>query len=234
MRADPATLERAIGHEFADREIFRRALTHISSAESESAPAHNEQLEFLGDAVLGFLLSEALVQAFPSYREGRLSKLKAHFASATHLAEMARRLDLGAYLELGKGEEVTGGRAKTRLLANGLEAVIAALYLDGGMETARQFVARFVLAGPISHEERSNRKGELQEFTQSRGLPLPHYELVATAGPDHARKFTVEVRLGNGVAARGEGASKKAASQQAAKSMLERLLAPVSGVSGGE
>src|SRR4051812_22168032 len=146
MRAELASLESSLNYRFSDTELLRRSLVHSSLAnESRNGPGtplnDNEQLEFLGDSVLGFLISEALVRRFPEYREGELSRLKAHLVSAAHLHGVARRLDLGSYLELGRSEEMSGGRAKKTLLVDGLEAVIAAMYLDGGLEPVRSFVA---------------------------------------------------------------------------------------------
>src|SRR5580704_17785594 len=152
MPADLDTLETAAGHRFADREILRRALTHSSHVHEQAlsggaaASRDNEQLEFLGDSVLGFLISEYLLQRHPEAAEGRLSKLKAHLVSAAWLHEAAQRLRLGEYLELGRGEEMSGGRAKKTLLVDALEALIAAIYLDGGIPPVRDFVLRFVMA----------------------------------------------------------------------------------------
>jgi ribonuclease III len=224
MRSDPATLETAIGYRFSDRTLFERALTHRSgSHESVNHQSHNEQLEFLGDSVLGFVVSEALVRQFPSHREGALSELKAHLVSSAYLYHAALKLDLGAYLELGKGEEQTGGRAKRRLLVNALEALIAALYLDGGMEPVRAFIERFVVTGKITPPDHLDFKGELQEFVQSRGMAAPRYVTVQVCGPEHAKTFRVEVRVGAEWKARGEGSSKKAASQKAAQALFERI-----------
>src|SRR5690242_1131831 len=156
MRAEPASLETRINYRFSDPEMLLRALTHSSHANEargglSSTRADNEQLEFLGDSILGFLIAEALMARFPEYREGDLSRLKAHLVSAAHLYGVARRLDLGSHLELGRSEEMSGGRAKKTLLVDALEAVIAAMYLDGGMEPVRQFVAAHVLdAAPDS------------------------------------------------------------------------------------
>src|ERR1700683_4731291 len=156
MRADLDALEVAAGHRFADREILRRALTHSSHVHEQAVaggPAtarDNEQLEFLGDSVLGFVSSEDLLQRHPEAAEGRLSKLKAHLVSAAWLLEAAQRLRLGEYLELGRGEKMSGGRAKKTLLVDALEALIAAIYLDGGMQPARQFIQRFVVAPGLS------------------------------------------------------------------------------------
>src|SRR3981081_4173532 len=144
-------LETALGHHFQNRELLVRALTHssrvheIHAAQHPSSDADNEQMEFLGDSVLGFLISESLVQRFPSSPEGRLSKLKAHLVSAAHLYEVAQALELGQYLILGRGEEMSGGRAKRTLLVDCLEALIAAMYLDGGMEVARVLVDRWII-----------------------------------------------------------------------------------------
>ncbi len=224
MRADLVTLEAAIGHSFQNRDVFRRALTHSSStAETSADLTHNEQLEFLGDSILGFLLSEALVQRFPDYREGALSKLKAHLASSVHLHQVARSLNLGAYLVLGKGEEHSGGRLKPTLLANATEALIAALYLDAGMEAARAFIERFVIGGVVVPPEHLDLKGELQELAQAHHLPAPRYSILESRGPEHAKLFTVEVRMGKDHAARAEGPSKKIASQRAAKLMLIQI-----------
>src|SRR5712664_3690392 len=154
MRANLDNLESALGYRFQNREILVRALTHSSRVHEHQAAGHpdapaglhtdNEQMEFLGDAVLGFLISEALVHRFPSYREGRLSILKAHLVSATHLYAVAQKLELGQYLFLGRGEESSGGRAKKTLLVNCLEALIAALYLEGGIDVVRGFVNNHV------------------------------------------------------------------------------------------
>ena len=158
MRAEPASLELRIDYQFSHAELLRRALTHSSLANEShtgaSSPLNdNEQLEFLGDSVLGFLVAEALVRRFPEYREGELSRLKAHLVSAAHLHGVARRLDLGGYLELGRSEEMSGGRAKKTLLVDALEAIIAAIWLDGGLEAARSFVAAHVLDAPFSGDE---------------------------------------------------------------------------------
>jgi ribonuclease-3 len=225
-------LEEALGYRFGNRELLERALTHRSWALERSAGAStetdNEQLEFLGDAVLGFLASEALVRQHPSAREGRLSKWKAHLVSATHLYECALELGLGKYLLLGKGEERNGGRERKTLLANALEAVIAAIALDGGIEAARSFVGRYVLKG-LENPDASrgiasfNHKSDLQERAQALGLPAPRYFIVASSGPEHAKVFTVEARINQQLATRGTGSSKKAASQRAAQ-LLSKLL----------
>src|ERR1022692_661816 len=158
MRAELESLECRINYRFSGRELLRRALTHSSAANEAhggtgSPKDDNEQLEFLGDSILGFLISEALVRRYPESREGELSQLKAHLVSAAHLHGVARRLDLGRYLELGRSEEMSGGRAKKTLLVDGLEAVIAAIYLDGGLEATQSFVSAHVLDAPFSGDE---------------------------------------------------------------------------------
>lgn len=234
MRAELDALEALLGHHFRDGELLRRALTHrsLSSeqvATRESLRFDNEQLEFLGDSILGFLVSDLLVRRFPEFPEGRLSKRKAQLVSATHLHAAAQRLDLGCYLFLGRGEEMSGGRAKKALLANALEALIAAVYLDGGIEAARRIVLDHIardedLAVELGAEpSASDHKSALQEKAQALKLPPPHYSIVAEAGPEHAKTFTVEVCIGAQWSERAEGLSKKSASQKAARRLLERL-----------
>jgi ribonuclease-3 len=241
MSADLVTLEAALGHRFKDREMLVRALTHSSrvheqgaeNPEAASGPqTDNEQLEFLGDAVLGFLISETLVRRFPSYPEGRLSKLKAHLVSAAHLCEVARKMELGQYLILGRGEEMSGGRAKRTLLVDCLEALIAALHLDGGIEVTRQFVNLWVVGDGArdAHEEQIlgtpivDFKSALQELAQARKLPPPRYVIVKERGPEHSKTFTIEVRLGREWTGQAEGFSKKSAAQNAARDVLARLM----------
>lgn len=218
------SLENALGYRFCDKQLLRRALTHRSHV-YEKGGQHNEQLEFLGDAVLGFLVSEALVHARPELSEGRLSRLRARLVSATHLYEVADRLELGRYLLLGRGEEHTGGRHKRALLADALEALIAAIYLDGGVEAARRFVCEHIAVRLKEAEPVTDYKGALQELAQARKLPAPKYVTVAERGPAHARIFTVEARIGRQWSALGEAPSKKDAGQQAARRLLERLTA---------
>ena len=236
MRAEVENLETAIGRRFDNRDVLLRALTHSSrvhesqAPESSDLPADNEQMEFLGDAVLGFLVSESLVYRFPSYPEGRLSKLKAHLVSAAHLYEVARKLELGQYLFLGRGEEMSGGRDKRTLLVNCLEALIAATYLDGGIEVARDFVNRWVMAEPELLEGENlvapivDFKSALQELAQARRLPQPRYVMVKERGPEHSKTFTIEVRVGSEWTGQAEGLSKKSAAQNAAREVLHRIM----------
>src|SRR5580693_8441505 len=201
-------LEALLGHGFQRPELLDQALTHSSQAsELEAAqppkdglrPGDNEQLEFLGDAVLALVTGEELFRRFPSFREGELSKLRAHLVSEKHLIQVAQKLGLGNYLRLGRGEEKSGGRAKTALLVDALEAVLAAIYLDGGLEVARSFVLRNVIAPELERMERgggtlpvTDFKSALQEAVQSLGLPQPAYVLVDESGPEHSKTFTVE------------------------------------------
>src|ERR1044071_8541361 len=238
MPAEIETLEAKIHHRFSDRELLRRALTHSSLANeiraaSGSTPGDNEQFEFLGDSILGFLVSEALVRRFPFHNEGELSRQKAHLVSAAHLHGVARRLDLGSFLDLGRSEEMSGGRTKKTLLVDGLEALMAAIYLDGGLEAIRTFVSDHVLDAPLASDEDAgtdiqpaitNFKSALQELAQSRRLPQPRYAIVRERGPEHAKVFTVEVRVGKEWIGHADGRTKKIAAQRAARGVFERLL----------
>ncbi len=245
MKAGEITaLQTALGHRFRRPALLEQALTHSSHAhEIEARGAatgvrDNEQLEFLGDAVLGFVTSQELFERFPQYHEGHLSKLRAHLVSARHLVHVAEELELGRYLRLGRGEEKSGGRAKHALLVNALEAVLAALYLDAGMETVRELILRKVLDPELQRlGEQSeagfavtDHKSALQEFLQATGRPQPSYTVVQERGPEHKKTFTIELRVLNGggngkplFVSRAEGSTKKKAEQRAAKEALEQL-----------
>jgi ribonuclease-3 len=238
MRAEPAELEARLNYRFQNPGLLRRALMHSSLANelrtTGAAAIDNEQFEFLGDSILGFLVSEALVRRSPGAREGELSRLKAHLVSAAHLHGVARRLELGRFLELGRSEEMSGGRSKKTLLVDGLEAVIAAIYLDGGMDVVRQFIATNVLDAPYAEDEEAgtdiqpaitNFKSALQELAQARNLPQPRYSIVREKGPEHSKTFTVEVRVGKTWSGQAEGRTKKVAAQRAARGVWERMLA---------
>lgn len=238
MRAEPSALEQRIGYHFSDPELLRRALTHSSLANESRGGGtpldDNEQFEFLGDSVLGFLIAEALVRRHPGQTEGELSCQKAHLVSAAHLHGVARRIDLGSHLELGRSEEMSGGRAKKTLLVDGLEAVIAAVYLDGGVDAARKFVHDFVLDAPQGSDVEAgtdiqpaitNFKSALQELAQSRKLPQPRYSIVRERGPEHSKMFTVEVRVGKDWTGQADGRTKKIAAQRAARGVYDRLRA---------
>lgn len=231
MRADLEALEETIGYAFHNRALLVRALTHTSHAyEKNQQPlSDNEQMEFLGDSVLGFLISECLVGRYPNYREGRLSIIKNYLVSASHLYDVAQKLELGEFLLLGRGEELSGGRVKKGLLADAVEALIAAVYLDGGIDVARNFVTLHIVGSGAALDENAeapftNFKGALQETARTLNLPSPRYAVVSEHGPAHARTFTVEVRIPPDLIAQGEGDSKKSAGQKAAQIILKQLL----------
>jgi len=221
-------LEKRLGYSFKDQKLLLQALTHKSYANeyrSESA-GHNERLEFLGDTVLDFLVSDILMKLCPESPEGELSKLRAVIVSEPNLSEVARALDFGGYLLLGRGEEQTGGREKSSLLANAVEAVIAALYIDGGMEEAYRFIRenfeseiKALVANGLTHDY----KTDLQEQCQSRFNELPKYSVIGESGPDHQKMFEVEIHAGGLALGKGSGKSKKEAEQMAAREALERL-----------
>jgi ribonuclease-3 len=225
-----AELESVLGHSFRDPQRLLQALMH-SSRIPERAPEEpaesNEKLEFLGDAVLELIVSEELVREFPDWSEGQLSKSRARLVNATAISLSAQRLGLGKYLRLGRGEEKTGGRTKPALLADAYEALIAAVYLDGGLEAARGFVRRSLVEGAIAVEaERlghTDHKSALQEFLQSRGMAPGAYHVIAETGPDHQKTFRVEVRIAGQVTAMGSGRTKKEAEQSAAIAALIQL-----------
>jgi len=233
MRPDLSSLETAIGHAFRNRELLERALTHSSHVHERAVAGaaclpDNERLEFLGDAILGFLISEALVDRQPGYSEGQLSKLKAHIVSAAHLYPVAERLQLGQYLHLGRGEEMSGGRQKKALLSDAVEALIAALFLDAGLETASLFIESRVVGALHAPEDALNNtitdhKSALQEMAQALKLPPPRYVTVAEEGPEHSKTFTVEVRVGKEWVSQAQGFSKKSAGQRAAQQILQQL-----------
>lgn len=217
--------EQRIGYTFTDREMLRRALTHKSySHEAKDLDVrHNETYEFLGDSVLGFVIGDMLFRHFPTLDEGALSKMKAFLVSAPSLAAKARHYGMGEVILLGIGEEKTGGRKKDSLLANLVEAVIAGIYLDGGVEAARQLIERAFQQDIANIDQQDllfqDYKTALQELAQGKGLPLPDYSVVAEVGPDHDKTFIVEVKIGS-LITRGEGSSKKEGQQQAARQAL--------------
>jgi ribonuclease III len=235
-------------HIFQRPDLLTWALTHRSLAyetNPDTLPdpaADNEQLEFVGDAVLGLAVAESLFRRFPASREGELTRLRASLVSRRHLGEVAARIDLGSLLRLGRGEEQSGGRKKPALLANALEAVIAALYLDGGLAAARAFIEKHIIepALPDLHLALGgsktfsgaigDHKSALQEHLQATGAGQPHYVLTDQSGPDHQKRFRVEVRVddksgGSRALAESEGTTKKQAQQAAARLAFERLIA---------
>jgi ribonuclease-3 len=230
MSLPAQALETLLGHTFQDDDLFRRALTHKSRVYERGAHetlSDNEQLEFLGDSILGFIVSEHLVARFPDFEEGQLSKLKAHLVSSSHLYEVAHSIALGEYLLLGRGEEMSGGREKKALLANAVEALIAALYLDGGIGPARSFVVKHILGEFHPPGDGlaavTDYKSALQETAQALKLPQPRYTILEERGPEHAKTFLVEVRVGRDWVSQAEGLSKKSAGQKAAQQILTQL-----------
>jgi ribonuclease-3 len=217
--------EQRIGHTFGNRELLRRSLTHKSYSHEAKHEAirDNETFEFLGDSVLGFVIGDLLFRRFPTLDEGALSKMKAYLVSAHSLAAKARAFEMGEVILLGVGEEKSGGRKKDSLLANLFEATVAAVFLDGGIEAARLLIERSFEPdlGALNEDDLlfHDYKTALQELAQGRGWSLPDYNVVAEEGPDHDKRFIVEVRIGSH-SARGEGTSKKEAQQQAAKNAL--------------
>jgi ribonuclease-3 len=221
-------LEPAIGYEFRDRALLALALTHSSFARTQSPEIqHNERLEFLGDSVLGLIAAERLLQRFPHHAEGRLTKLKAELVNARHLADVARSIDLGAQLRLGAAERGAGGESKPGILADALEALLGAAFLDGGLDAARAIADRLILteeqvAQSEATLEEANSKSALQELLQAQARPLPEYSLIDETGPPHQRTFHVELALQDGFRTRASGGTKRAAEQAAARDALRR------------
>ncbi|MEW6386734.1 MAG: ribonuclease III [Thermodesulfobacteriota bacterium] len=225
-RRELKTLAQRLGHRFKDLKLLDRALRHSSYAHEhpEEGPS-NEQLEFLGDAVLALAVSDLLLKLFPRGSEGELSRRRAAMVNTQQLAALARGLDLGSYLLLGRGEQQQAGGKKPSLLANALEAVLAAVFLDSGLQAAKKLTQRWF--GPLLHPEAhlawQDAKTALQEFTQARDKISPTYHLLEESGPGHARYFRVELRLGTRTLTQGHGPTKKQAEQMAARQALELL-----------
>jgi ribonuclease III len=234
--AEMEPLERTIGYRFKDRGLLEHALTHRSRVHEDASGGvfDNESMEFLGDSVLGFVIADMLFRQFPQHNEGQKSKLKASIVSAAALARLAERINLGDFLILGRGEEKTGGRRKHALIADCYEALIAAIYLDGGFEPVRAFIQR-QFQDLIEEAKRSGAeaaftedyKSALQERLQREGRGLPVYRLAAEIGPAHRRRFEVEVMVEGEPVAKAEGRSKKEAAQLAAKEALTILDRPL-------
>ena len=225
---DLAVLQQILGVSFKDPSLLEQALVHSSYVNENpgSALTSNERLEFLGDAVLGLVIAEKLYHDLPSFTEGEMTKLRATLVCRDTLAQAARAIGLGDYLYLGKGEEASSGRHKPVNLAGALEAVIAAIYLDQGAATAKDFILRLFnkeLQKVVSQGAEVNYKSQLQELIQAREQQTPAYHVIEATGPDHDRRFTVEVKVGDTVLGRGSGRSKKEAETEAARSALERL-----------
>ena len=237
-RLEDDELQERLGYEFAKPSLLVTALTHSSAipelrmaAESAGTdPAEiqdNERLEFLGDAVLDLLASEYLLESFPSWSEGQLSRSRAYLVNAQALEIVARKIGIGEFLRLGRGEEKTGGREKAAIIADALEAVVAAIYLDSGLEAARRVLHSLLFESALElggvRIADSDRKSALQEFLQGKGKPPAEYRLAGETGPDHQKSFYVEVWSLGELLASGQGYTKKEAEQKAARMALERL-----------
>jgi ribonuclease-3 len=224
-------LEAKLGYSFRDLSLLLRALTHRSFVNEHEGEGlrHNESLEFLGDAVLGFLVSARVFRSYPELTEGALSKVKAFLVSAVNLLRMAETMNLGEHIRISRGEERTGGRKKRAILVDTYEAVIGAVYLDGGIEAVSRCVENQlaeVLAGlDIAHLTYGDFKSALQEKLHDMGRPEPVYRVVQEVGPDHRKTFVVQVSLQDEVVAEAEGRTKKEAQQAAASLALSRLEA---------
>jgi len=218
-------LEEKIGYTFRDRTLLKTALTHSSYAnENRGGLSSNERLEFLGDSVLGMTVADCLYHRYPGMSEGRMTRLRAGLVCEQNLTRVAQELGLGGYIRLGRGEEHSGGRSRQSILADAVEAIIAALYLDGGMEIARAFIAERILHS-LGPEEPlySDYKTELQELVQRRSGQVLSYILLSESGPDHNKTFTAQVCLNDEPIGTGSGSTKKEAEQFAARAALEEL-----------
>ena len=219
-------LEKAIGYEFRNITLLQNALSHSSYANERwhDSLKSNERLEFLGDSVLGMLVADYLYRTFPDRPEGELTRMRADMVCEKTLATVANRLGLGQHLMLGKGEELGGGRSRDSILADAVESVIAACYLDGGMDAAVQFIQKFILVNvPVTKLHNADYKTALQELVQQKKNQVLAYRLVGESGPDHDKQFRVELTLNGEVVGVGTGSSKKRAEQAAAQAAIERL-----------
>ena len=221
-------LETAIGYRFKNITLLQNALTHSSYANERwhNSLKSNERLEFLGDSILGMVVAEYLYKSFPDRPEGELTRMRADMVCEQTLATVAARIDLGRHLMLGNGEEQGGGRTRGSILADAVESVIAATFLDGGMEAARKFIEKFILVEvPVKKLHNADYKTALQELVQQKKNQTLSYALVGESGPDHDKRFEVEVSLNGSVIGIGSGSSKKRAEQMAAKAALEKASA---------
>lgn len=219
-------LEAAIGYTFRDISLLQNALTHSSYANERwhDSLASNERLEFLGDSVLGMVTAEHLYRTLPQRPEGELSRLRAELVCETNLARVAAQLELGRHLMLGHGEEQGGGRTRESILADAVESIIAATYLDGGFQSAARLIHRFILSDiPVEKPRIVDYKTQLQELVQQKKNQTITYVLTGESGPDHAKEFSVEVRINGEPMGRGSGTSKKRAEQDAAQMAYEAL-----------
>ena len=227
--ADLNALQKILGIDFRDISLLEKSLVHRSylnenqGVDSDS----NERLEYLGDAILGFIVAEKLYRDFPEYNEGQMTRLRSILVRRETLARISRSINLGEYLFLGKGEDTSGGRNKSANLACAFEAVIAAVYLDQGMVKTRKMIIRLLKdewQKATKKPAAIDYKSRLQELIQSREQKIPSYQVTGTSGPDHIKTFNVEVRLGNEILGSGSGKSKKEAETEAARKALEKIL----------
>jgi ribonuclease III len=222
-------LEKRLNYRFKDQALFQMALTHSSHAyETQDHPLDNERLEFLGDSVVGLIAADFFYAMYPEANEGDLSKFKSSASSTVALADYARQIQLDEVIHLGKGEEKSGGRKKSTILAGSFEALIGAIYIDGGFDAARTVYER-LLEGSYAKvkkqgHEINNYKSALQEFLQKEDLPAPQYRMVTAAGPDHRKEFVVEVIVNKTVLGRAKGPSRKVAEQKAAENALKSFF----------
>lgn len=220
-------LETAIGYRFKNIQLLQNALTHSSYANERwhNSLLSNERLEFLGDSVLGMLVAEYLYRNFPNRPEGELTRMRADMVCEKTLAAAANRIGLGEHLLLGHGEEQGGGRNRASILADAMESIIAACFLDGGLDAALSFVQKFILVEvPVTKLHNADYKTQLQELVQQKKNQVLSYALIGQSGPDHDKQFDVAVSLNGNVVGEGSGSSKKRAEQMAARSAIERLF----------
>jgi ribonuclease III len=222
-------LEALLGYHFQDRSILQRALIHRSFVNEHEGEGwmHNESMEFLGDSVLGFLISSRIYQKFPLLTEGELSKIKAYLASAANLVRLAEKIKVGEHIWLSKGEEKTGGRKKRAILVDAFEAIVGAIYLDGGVDAASSFVDRqlseFLEELNVEELTYGDFKSALQEFLHDHGQSEPVYEVIQEIGPDHGKTFVVQVSINGQAVSEASGKTKKEAQQEAARFALEKF-----------
>ncbi len=218
-------LEKRLGYGFRDSRYLDNALTHSSYANERAGLSSNERLEFLGDAVLGFCAAKNICRLYPAMAEGEMTRLRAELVCETSLHAVAKTLDLGRYIRLGRNEECNGGRERVSILADAVEAIIAAIFLDGGLEPAEAFIEERILKDLEAGRRpvRTDYKTQLQELLQREGGAAPRYSIIGESGPDHNKSFTARAVLHDGAFADGTGRSKKEAEQAAARAALELL-----------
>ena len=222
-------LEDLLGYQFVNKSLLIQALTHRSFVNESGGEnlKNNESLEFLGDAVLGFIISSRIFQLYPHLNEGELSKIKAYLVSAANLVQLAKKIQLGDFIYLSRGEEKTGGRTKRAILVDAYEAIIGAIYLDGGVQAVSEFIKRqidtFLLELDVKQLTYGDFKSALQEYLHNLNLPEPVYRVVDELGPDHKKTFVIQVLIGDDVVAEASGKTKKEAQQSAARLALEKM-----------